>query len=97
MTEIDTILARLERIEKMTLLAAKLVLNTEDVAMLTGYSTAYIDQLVKSREIPYYKRGNRRFFDRDEVEDWMRENRIPANNEITAQAVGYTANQTSKC
>ena len=83
------ILERLERIERMTLLAAKVVLDTDDVAMLTGYSPAYIAQLVKSRQIPYYRRGNRRYFDRDEVEAWMLECRIPADNEITAKAVGY--------
>ncbi len=94
MTDADTILARLERIERMTLLAAKSVLDTEDVALLTGYSAAYIGELVKRREIPYYRRGNRRFFDREEVEGWMLENRIPANYEITAKAVGYTTNHS---
>ena len=83
------ILSKLENIERLTLLAAKTVLDTEDVAMLTGYSVAYIVQLVKARAIPYYRRGNRRFFNRDEIEGWMMGTRIPANEEIRRTAIGY--------
>lgn len=90
MSDIDTIMERLERIERMTLLGAKQMLDTEEVAMLTGYSVTYIGQLVKNREIPYYKRGNRRLFDRDEIDEWMHANRIPTKDEINVAAVGYT-------
>ena len=83
------LIERLERIERMTLLAAKQMLDTEDVAMLTGYSVTYVAQLVKSRQIPFYRRGNRRYFDRVEIEKWMLDDRIPTNDEIRNQAVGY--------
>lgn len=83
------LIERLERIERMTLLAAKQMLDTEDVAMLTGYSVDYIHKLADAKNIPYYKRGNRRFFDRDEIDDWLREQRIDTNNEVIAKAVGY--------
>ena len=45
--------------------------------------------LADNKNIPYYKRGNRRFFDRDEIDDWLREQRIDTNNEVIAKAVGY--------
>lgn len=87
--ELASVMERLKAIERMTLLAAKNVLVLDDVALLTGYSPKYLRLLIARREIPHYRRGNRLYFSRDEIDEWMLEQRIPTNGEIEVQAVGY--------
>lgn len=97
--ELTSVMERLKAIERMTLLAAKNVLVLDDVALLTGYSKKYLRLLIARREIPHYRRGNRLYFSRDEIDEWMLEQRIPTNGEIEVQAVGYITNkqQFNKC
>ena len=89
MMTLEDIAARLDRLEKVTALASKNVLDINEVAVLTGYSVKYMRLLISRREIPHYRRRNRLFFDRDEVEDWMKGQRIPSVEETEIQAVGY--------
>jgi excisionase family DNA binding protein len=93
MTTLDDINKRLDRIEKKTGLE-KNVLTLDEAAAFTGYSTRYLRLLVQRRELPSYRRGNRLFFDRLEVEKWMTANRIQSNEEIHDQASGF--NNTDK-
>ena len=60
---------RLQRIEEMTLLAAKNVLSVRDVALLTGRS----EKTIRNRldEIPHYRGGTGIVFKRSEIEAWM--------------------------
>jgi excisionase family DNA binding protein len=85
MTTLDDINKRLDRIEKMTA-TSKNVLTLGEAAALTGYSVRYFRLLVSRGELPSYRRGNRLYFDRAEVENWMTASRIPSNEEITNQA-----------
>lgn len=48
----------------------KPVLTLRETALLTGFSTAHIYQLVHKRKIPFYRNG-RLFFKRSEVLEWM--------------------------
>lgn len=91
--ELTSVMERLKAIERMTLLAAKNVLVLDDVALLTGYSKKYLRLLIARREIPHYRRGNRLYFSRDEIDEWMLEQRVPTNGEIEVQAVGYITNK----
>lgn len=89
MTTLEDIAKRLDRLETLTALASKTVLDINDVASLTGYSVKYLRLLIARRDIPHYRRGNRLFFNRDEVEDWMMGTRIPTNEEMRVKAMGY--------
>ena len=91
--ELAKVMERLKAIERMTLLAAKNVLVLDDVALLTGYSAKYLRLLTARREIPHYRRGNRLYFSRDEIDEWMLEQRVPTNGEVEVQAVGYISNK----
>lgn len=91
--ELTSVMERLKAIERMTLLAAKNVLVLDDVALLTGYFKKYLRLLIARREIPHYRRGNRLYFSRDEIDEWMLEQRVPTNGEIEVQAVGYITNK----
>lgn len=80
---------QLERIERYSLLAAKNVLNIGDVALLTGFSKATIYMYTCNKKIPHYKQGNTLFFDRQEIEDWLKQNRIATAKEIDQNATNY--------
>ena len=84
------IIDRLQRIEQYTLLSAKNVLSLDDVAVLTGLSKSHLYKLTCTHQIPFYKpNGKQIYFDRGEVESWMKQNRVATNDEIEAQAVTY--------
>ncbi|MGI6572891.1 MAG: helix-turn-helix domain-containing protein [Fermentimonas sp.] len=84
--------AQLERIERNTLLASKNVLTFEDVAFLTGFSKSYLYKLTSSGKIPHYKpNGKMIYFDREELEDWLKQNRVASDNEIEEMADNYLA------
>ncbi len=82
---------RLDRIEKMVILAGKDVLNVSEVAMLLGRSESRIRHMVSERLLPYYKVGGRTMFRKSEIEAQMLQNRVPTMAEINSQAATYAA------
>jgi hypothetical protein len=80
----------LKEIQRNSLLAAKQVLSIDDVATLTGLSRSHLYKLTSANEIPHYKPNSRLlYFDKTEVENWMKRNRVGADNEAEEYAVGY--------
>nr|DAG84652.1 MAG TPA: helix-turn-helix domain protein [Caudoviricetes sp.] len=74
---VDMIMKQLADIRKFSLLAAKNVLDIDDMVALTGLSKSYVYKLTCRKEIPYYKpNGKLIYFDRQEVENWMRQNKV---------------------
>lgn len=90
----NEIIELLRRMEQDTLLAAKNVLTMDDVALYTGYSKQHLYRLTSKKQIPHYKRGGTCFFDKAELEEWMRGTRISTDEEVSANASriirGYT-------
>lgn len=79
---------QLNRIEEYVVLAAKNVLNIEDVCLLTGLSKARVYALCSQREIPHYKQG-KLYFKRSEVEAWLTSKRVKTQAEIESKAALY--------
>lgn len=68
----------------------KNMLNIDDVALLTGLSKSHIYKLTSGRQIPYYKpNGKLMYFDKSEIENWMRQNRIETTDEAEQRALAY--------
>ncbi len=87
----DKILKELEEIKKYSLLAAKQVLNLEDVALLTGLSKSHLYKLTCSCQIPHFKQNSKSmWFDRAEIEAWQKQNRVTTKAEAEQRAVAYT-------
>lgn len=87
---INTVIERLSSIEKLSLLAAKKVLLLDDVALLTGLSKSHLYKLTCKHEIPFYKpNGKQMYFDRGEIENWMKQGRVATKEEIEDKAVTY--------
>lgn len=86
----DLITAKLNAIERYSLLGAKKVLNIDDVAILTGLSKSHLYKLTCSKQIPHYKPNTKAmYFDRAEIEEWMLQNRVTTQAEAEQQANGY--------
>ena len=87
----EQILMKLEAIERYSLLAAKNVLCFDDVVLLTGLSKSHLYKLTCTNQIPHYKpNGKHVYFDRAEVEDWMKQNRVATQAEAEQKAVAYS-------
>ena len=94
--ENQIILERLATIERYSLLAAKNMLNIDDVVLLTGLSKQHIYKLTCKGQIPFYKpNGKNMYFDRKEIENWMRQNRHNTQEEAEQQAAVYIASHSN--
>ena len=83
---------KLDKILIYSLLAAKNVLNIDDVSVLTGLSKSTLYKMTCSKEIPFYRpNGKLIYFDRKEIECWMKRNRVAATFEIQDNAVDFVA------
>jgi excisionase family DNA binding protein len=77
---------RLKNIEKMTVLAAKRMLSVKDVSLLTGFAESYVRKLVEESRLPHYRpTGKMIFFDREEIDSFLRTNRVPSTSELVTK------------
>jgi excisionase family DNA binding protein len=75
---------RLRNIE-ILLSQSKNVLNMDEVATFTGLSKSYIYKLTCYGKIPYYKQAKHNYFDRGEIEDWLKSNRFQTCDDYNVQ------------
>ena len=86
----EEILKKLDVIEHNTLLASKNVLGICDVSALTGISKSTLYKMTCQRRIPHYKpTAKLLYFDRGEVEAWMKQNRVNTIDEAETTASAY--------
>lgn len=77
-------------IKRYSLLAARNVLNLDDVALLTGLSKSHLYKLTCTKKIPHYKPNSKSmYFDRAELEAWMKQNRVTTQAEAEQYAIDY--------
>lgn len=89
----EIVLKQLVDIRKFSLLAAKNVLDVDDVVALTGLSKGFVYKLTCRKEIPHYKpNGKLLYFDRQEIESWMKQNRVNTIEEAEQTASKYLIN-----
>jgi excisionase family DNA binding protein len=74
---------RLRNIENLLNLS-KTVLTLDDLCLLTGLSKSHLYKLTCWGKIPYYKtnQGKRLYFDRSEIENWMKSTRFKTVDQI---------------
>ena len=86
---------RLKRIERL-LSTSRETLDVKEAAVYTGYSPEYIYKLTSGRHIPFYKRGNKVFFSRVELDNWMKSNRTASDDELAIAARSYCLDRPLK-
>ncbi|MCR5362430.1 MAG: helix-turn-helix domain-containing protein [Bacteroidales bacterium] len=85
-TQIELYLAR---IEKLLLVTGKEVLTSEEAAIYMGISRDHLQHLASSRDLPHYRKGNRNYYRKSEIDRWLLEERVDSRSEIEAIAATY--------
>ena len=86
---IEKIEANLELIKSL-LMSDKKTLTIEEGCNYTGYSKSYMYKLTSGQLIPHLKRGKKVFFDREELDRWLRLNKV---RDISTQAKRIISNK----
>ena len=87
----EKILQEIEELKNLTLLAAKSVLTIDDVALLTGISKSTLYKMTCKKQLPHYKPNSKLlFFDRKEIEEWAKQNRVLTTEEAAQKALAYS-------
>ena len=78
----------------------KEVLTLNEVSQFTGLSKSHIYRLCSTGGIPFYKPfGKVNYFDRQEIIDWLKQNRIATTKELETKASTFVTlkNGGAKC
>lgn len=89
LSKIEELTLKLEKIEQI-LLTQKKVLNFNEVMLYTNLSKSYLYQLTSSGGIPCYKpNGKHIYFNKEEIENWLLNNRKISNIELDELASSH--------
>ena len=68
----------------------KKMLTFDEACNYTGIKPSYMHKLTAARRIPFYKpTGKKIYFDKEELEEWLRGNRVKTMDEISDTAAKY--------
>lgn len=88
-TENPNIQEQLDRIEA-SLLNQKNILTFDEAAKFTGLSKSYLYKLTSANKIPFYRpSGKLLYFQREELETWLLQNRVSTSDELENKAQAY--------
>ncbi len=82
----------LDRLDILTsaVLSNKQTLNIDEASAITGLSKSHIYKLTSTQEIPHYKpRGKMLYFDRSELDLWLRQGKVSSHAEIERKAIAH--------
>lgn len=85
---------KIDRIGELALIGAKSVLGLKETALFTGYSLGQLYRMTSGQEIPHFKKGNKLYFKKADLEAWMCSNRVQTRKEINSNATTYIATRT---
>lgn len=72
----------------------KPILTAKEMATYMGIALSTLYKLTHTNTLPYSKpNGKMIFFDRVEIENWMRSNRYATQQELSQQAAAYCQNK----
>lgn len=65
------------------------ILDTDGACKLTGLSKSRIRALTSQKKIPHYKQGNKLYFRKRELENWLTQHPVRTRQQVESQAVAY--------
>ena len=73
-----------------TIICTKEVLTSDEAAKYMGVSKSYLYKLTMRQQIPHFKpMGKMCYFNRQELEQWLQNNRVSTATEIEQKAQAY--------
>lgn len=80
---------RLSQVEKQ-LASVTCMLTFDEAAKFLGFSKSYLYKLTSTCQIPHYKpKGKMLYFEKSELVDWLRQNKVKTYGQIEAEAERY--------
>lgn len=93
----EDLLERLDQIKMFTLIGSKNMLTHEEAAFYLGISSTHLTKLKSNRKIPYYQpQGKICYFDKSELDEWMRQGKVKTLVEVENDALAHIANKCKK-
>lgn len=87
---------RILQLEK-SLYQAKNILSFEEACAFLNFSKSYLYKLTSTCAIPHYKpSGKMVYFEREELEKWLRQNPVKTKDQIEMEAHSYILKNSKK-
>ncbi len=91
-----TLEMRVEELERMLFLT-KNVLSFDEASIFLNLSKSYLYKLTSGNLIPHYKpQGKMLYFEKSELEAWLRQNPVKTKTQIEQEAQKYVLNHPLK-
>ena len=84
----EELLHKIETLQNI-LLNQKKVLTVEELSEYSGYAEGYIYKLTSTKKIPHYKSNRKLFFDKDEIDAWIKRNKV---QDVHSEVIALTRN-----
>ena len=89
----QNVLDKLTVIESLLVATQPKPLTLKEAAAFLDFSRSYLYRLTSQGRVPCYKpEGKRIYFDRAELVNWLKRNRIRPQEELEATAANYVVN-----
>lgn len=85
----DKVLQELHDLKRLIMANGKRTLTIEEAAEFTGLTISWLYNLTHTKEIPHYKRGRKLYFDRVELDEWLRGVKVDSVDTSTTNAEIY--------
>lgn len=66
------------------------ILNIEEASELLKLKINTLYEKTSRKLIPHFKKGNKLYFHRSELEEWVKNGKVRTNEEIEGEAITYT-------
>lgn len=87
---------RLSQVEKQ-LASVRSMLTFDEAAEFLGFSKSYLYKLTSTCQIPHYKpKGKMLYFEKPELMDWLKQNKVKTSTQIEAEAERYVLGSHSR-
>lgn len=87
---------RIQQLEK-SLYQAKNILSFEEACAFLNFSKSYLYKLTSTCAIPHFKpSGKMVYFEREELEKWLRQNPVKTKDQIEMEASSYILKKKNK-
>jgi excisionase family DNA binding protein len=72
------------------------ILDIKQAAEFLKLKVPTLYEKTSQKSIPHFKKGNKLYFNRNELQSWLMEGKVKTNNEIEGDAVTLLMNKRSK-
>lgn len=88
---------QLDELKNAIRITDKELLNIDELmAYAGGLSRGYVHHLTSTKQIPHYKKNHRLYFDKKEIDEWLRENHVASKRQIEREVEQYEFNRRNK-